>query len=334
MQDAAKPKVRHFCSRQRTPCAFYVSDTADCPCAFLNLAVYFQVGESGTWSWLTVLLAWQCLSLMLTGTGVFSQLLSMRGVDMPTAQSFCVYLLLSVYLVPLVRRQRAEAEAAALATPTVDADAALQSASTSDSAAACAPPPRNAVALTASLAADETTAVIRAVGGDSDAFASSNGADSDFAAARRGGLCACLVAPVFRFASRLRVAWWKYALLALVDVEANYLVVRAYQYTTIESVALLDCFAIPCVMALSAVVFGVRYRAAHIVGVATCLGGLALLVVSDIVTQRNAGANAGASSKVTGDVLTLCGAALYAVSNLYVFGAVCHYSNTCEGACL
>jgi hypothetical protein len=280
-----------------------------------------QVGESGTWHWLSVLLAWQVLSLMLTGTGVFSQLLSARGVDMPTAQSFCVYALLSVYLVPLVQRQRAEAEEATLeAVPSMHADAVLQS----ESAAATASLPRNAVAPTAPFVADETTSVIRVVdaSGDSDAFGSSisgnSNSASDFAAPARcrGGPCACLV----RFASRLRVAWWKYALLALVDVEANYLVVRAYQYTTIESVALLDCFAIPCVMALSAAVFAVKYRSAHIVGVATCLGGLALLVVSDIVTERNAGANAGASSKVTGDVLTLCGAALYAVSNLYVFG--------------
>ena len=35
-------------------------------------------------------------------------------------------------------------------------------------------------------------------------------------------------------------------------------------------------------------------------------GPLHLLVVSDMITERNAGANAGASSKVTGDVLTLC----------------------------
>jgi hypothetical protein len=39
-----------------------------------------------------------------------------------------------------------------------------------------------------------------------------------------------------------------YALLALLDVEANYLVTKAYQYTFITSVTLLDCFAIPAVM--------------------------------------------------------------------------------------
>ena len=34
----------------------------------------------------------------------------------------------------------------------------------------------------------------------------------------------------------LRIKWWKYTLLGLADVEANYLIVRAYQYTTLTSV--------------------------------------------------------------------------------------------------
>lgn len=34
----------------------------------------------------------------------------------------------------------------------------------------------------------------------------------------------------------IRSRGWKYALLALIDVEANYLVVRAYQYTNLTSV--------------------------------------------------------------------------------------------------
>lgn len=34
----------------------------------------------------------------------------------------------------------------------------------------------------------------------------------------------------------MKQRWWKYLLLALVDVEANYTVVKAYQYTTLTSV--------------------------------------------------------------------------------------------------
>ena len=43
-------------------------------------------------------------------------------------------------------------------------------------------------------------------------------------------------------------------------MEANYLIVLAYQYTSITSVTLLDCTSIPIVMALSACLFRRRYK--------------------------------------------------------------------------
>lgn len=34
----------------------------------------------------------------------------------------------------------------------------------------------------------------------------------------------------------LKTKWWKYLLMGLVDVEANYAVVKAYQFTTLTSI--------------------------------------------------------------------------------------------------
>ncbi len=34
----------------------------------------------------------------------------------------------------------------------------------------------------------------------------------------------------------LKTKWWKYFLMALTDVEANYTVVKAYQFTTLTSI--------------------------------------------------------------------------------------------------
>ena len=59
---------------------------------------------------------------------------------------------------------------------------------------------------------------------------------------------------------------WAYALLALLDVEANALLVAAYRYTSLTSVTLLDCFTIPCALALSALVLRARYRPGHYAG--------------------------------------------------------------------
>jgi solute carrier family 35 protein F1/2 len=45
----------------------------------------------------------------------------------------------------------------------------------------------------------------------------------------------------------LKKRWWKYLLLGLVDVEANYTVVKAYQYTTLTSIQVRTTRGCVCV---------------------------------------------------------------------------------------
>lgn len=107
---------------------------------------------------------------------------------------------------------------------------------------------------------------------------------------------------------------WKllcmYAIAALIDLEANFLVLMAYNYTSITSVMLLDCFTIPCAMALSFFFLGCMYSWKHFTGAVICVGGLVCIVLSD-VSQGPAPQNA-----VYGDILCLCGCVLYAISNV------------------
>jgi drug/metabolite transporter (DMT)-like permease len=109
------------------------------------------------------------------------------------------------------------------------------------------------------------------------------------------------------------IYWYIFA--AVLDVEANYLVILAYNYTTITSVMLLDCFTIPCAMVLSYLFLGCRYNYIHILGTAICLLGLACIVINDSAMVGDDDAAAG-SNPVLGDVLCLCGAVLYASSNV------------------
>uniref|UniRef100_A0ACB8FGG1 Uncharacterized protein n=1 Tax=Sphaerodactylus townsendi TaxID=933632 RepID=A0ACB8FGG1_9SAUR len=111
----------------------------------------------------------------------------------------------------------------------------------------------------------------------------------------------------------LRGKWWKYILLGLVDVEANYTIVKAYQYTTLTSVQLLDCFGIPVLMALSWFILRARYKLIHFIAVAVCLLGVGTMVGADILAGRQEGEG---SNVVIGDVLVLLGASLYAISNV------------------
>ncbi|NXP64856.1 S35F2 protein, partial [Chloropsis cyanopogon] len=111
----------------------------------------------------------------------------------------------------------------------------------------------------------------------------------------------------------LKQRWWKYIIVGLADVEANYTIVKAYQYTTLTSVQLLDCFGIPVLMALSWFLLRARYRLIHFIAVAICLLGVGTMVGADILSGRSEGEG---SDVVIGDVLVLLAASLYAISNV------------------
>lgn len=97
------------------------------------------------------------------------------------------------------------------------------------------------------------------------------------------------------------------------DVEANYSVVKAYQYTTITSVQLLDCFVVPVLMVLSWWILKTRYRPVHYVAVCICVLGVGAMVGADLLSGRDQGSTANI---LLGDGLVLLSASLYAVSNV------------------
>nr|XP_020467164.1 solute carrier family 35 member F1 isoform X2 [Monopterus albus] len=111
----------------------------------------------------------------------------------------------------------------------------------------------------------------------------------------------------------LKQRWWKYMILGFIDIEANYLALKAYQHTTLSSVQLLDCFVIPVVLLLSWFFLLVRYKAVHFVGVGLCLLGIGCMVGADILLGRQQGFG---EQKLFGDLLVLGGATLYGISNV------------------
>ncbi|KAK4582861.1 hypothetical protein RGQ29_025866 [Quercus rubra] len=109
----------------------------------------------------------------------------------------------------------------------------------------------------------------------------------------------------------LLVSWYWYLLLGFVDVQGNYLVNKAYQFSSITSVTLLDCWTIPWVMGLSWFFLGSRYSLWRLFGAAICIIGLGLVFLSD------AGVGGGDGSKpLLGDVLVIAGTIFYAMSNV------------------
>ncbi|CAL0316293.1 unnamed protein product [Lupinus luteus] len=110
----------------------------------------------------------------------------------------------------------------------------------------------------------------------------------------------------------LKAKWYYYIILGIIDVEANFLVVTSYQYTSVTSVMLLDCWSIPCVIFLTWIFLKTKYRFKKITGVAVCVAGLVLVVFSDV----HAGDRSSGSNPLKGDLIILAGATLYAVCNV------------------
>jgi len=104
---------------------------------------------------------------------------------------------------------------------------------------------------------------------------------------------------------------WRYFILAACDVEGNFLVVKAYQYTDLLSCMLLDAWAIPVCMFVSWLFMRPKYQWTQILGVVVCIGGLGMLVASDQITDKDW----TALNRAKGDGFMIAGATLYGFTN-------------------
>ncbi|KAK3841006.1 MAG: DUF914 domain membrane protein [Linnemannia gamsii] len=103
-----------------------------------------------------------------------------------------------------------------------------------------------------------------------------------------------------------------YIVFAIIDVEGNYFMVKAYSYTSLLSAMLLDSWTIPCVVLLSIFVLRMRYLKLHYLGVLICFLGMGFLVWSDMI----AGKDFPGSDYIKGDLFCIAGATFYALSNV------------------
>ncbi|KAK6139980.1 hypothetical protein DH2020_026275 [Rehmannia glutinosa] len=107
------------------------------------------------------------------------------------------------------------------------------------------------------------------------------------------------------------VRWYWYLLLGFVDVQGNFLVTKAYEYTSITSVTILDCWTIAWVIILTWLVLGTRYSLWQFFGAGVCLGGLALVLLSDYKPGVE-----GGSKPLFGDTLVIAGTVFLSMSNV------------------
>jgi drug/metabolite transporter (DMT)-like permease len=121
------------------------------------------------------------------------------------------------------------------------------------------------------------------------------------------------------------IGW--YILAAFLDVQANFLVVSAFNYTNFTSIALLDSFTIPFAMLTSSFFLNSVFQKWHYIGVCICIIGLVCVVASDLLVKQeleekesNKKGDIGTIDENTayliGDLMCICGAFLYACSNV------------------
>lgn len=98
-----------------------------------------------------------------------------------------------------------------------------------------------------------------------------------------------------------------------VDMKGNYLAVKAYEYTSLTTVMLLNGFSIPNALVFTYTLLRTRYSLHHMVGASVCVSGIILIVFLDVHPQDGQG---GGQHVGLGDFLAVCAAILYTCSSI------------------
>ena len=130
----------------------------------------------------------------------------------------------------------------------------------------------------------------------------------------------------------LEASPWAYLGIAFLDVEANYMTVLAYRYTTITSITLFDALAIPSAMILSWTFLKRRYTSIHYCGVIVCMAGIVYNVLADYETDLHHSSQVMFEypNKLLGDVLAMGGGIVYGANDFLAETAVRRFGGPTE----
>lgn len=86
---------------------------------------------------------------------------------------------------------------------------------------------------------------------------------------------------------QLHSPWYFYALLAFLDVNANFSAVLSFKYTSLISSNILTSLSILSVMLSSRIILSKRFTKRHFIGAFVCIVGASMIVSSDIFQESN-----------------------------------------------
>ncbi|EGD74341.1 hypothetical protein PTSG_06351 [Salpingoeca rosetta] len=266
---------------------------------------------------LLVLALGQLLSLLNSGTGVTSQALATNySVNIPTAQTFLNYALLAAVYIPIVlwkqtyRRSQADGLQAAAEEEKEATTVVIRDADEDGSDAQHMP----------QQSARWSVPITEAAHGQHVQHREQEQHEQEQHAQHQqhepllqDEEHAQLVRSDDRqsFRDFVRTVVWKYMIIAVLDVEANYVIVLAYQYTNLTSIQLLDSFTIPSAMIFSRILLKHTFSRGQYAGAALCILGIVVIVVDSFFASKHGGTN-----QALGDALCLLASVLYGASNV------------------
>ena len=123
---------------------------------------------------------------------------------------------------------------------------------------------------------------------------------------------------------KLRIPWWIYFLVSLLDVEANYMVLLSLRFTSLTSSTLLGSLTVPSVMFCSRYILARVFSPLHYIGVCLCLLGGTIMVWSDLGGDKHASEEELHADTFVGDLLAVAAALLYGLGDTVAEYAIKH----------
>lgn len=136
---------------------------------------------------------------------------------------------------------------------------------------------------------------------------------------------ACYTLPILKL--KLRIPWWTYFLMSLLDVEANYMVLVSLKFTSLTSTTLLGSLTVPSVMICSRYILARHFFKHHYVGVCLCLLGGTVMVWSDLLGNDDDTSSSEVDQhpdSSLGDLLAITAALLYGLGDTVAEYAIKH----------
>ena len=118
--------------------------------------------------------------------------------------------------------------------------------------------------------------------------------------------------PCFSQKIQLRIPWWKYFMISILDVVPNFLILFSYRFTSLTSTTILGSLTVPSTMLFTRVILSKVFHLHHYVGVVFCVFGGVMTIYMDSTDKATSPTG---KSEAYGDALAVIAALMYGLGD-------------------